>query len=115
MSQPNEKYCPYCGTLIPYKDEYCPACNKQQPAMPGMAPRVEKPKKKVWLAVLLSLIVTGLGHVYIGEWRKGLGFFGGTILIGMALSFVADYNTVMLFGTIMAVMSAYDAYRSLTR
>lgn len=113
MNTQDEKYCPYCGTLIPYKDEYCPACNKQQPVMPGMAPRVEKPRKRVWLAVLLSLLITGLGQLYIGEWRKGFGYFGGTILIGMVLSYVTDYSTVMLFGTIMAIASAYDAYRSL--
>ena len=114
MSSQTEKYCPYCGTLIPYLDEHCPSCGKQQPVMPGMTPRTVKPKKNVWIAVIASLVITGLGQVYIGEWKKGLGYFGGTIIIATVMSFFFDYNTVMTFGVIMAIMSAYDAYRTLT-
>ena len=108
-----EKYCPYCGTLIPYLDEYCPSCSKAQPPMPGMRIAVVKPSKKVWLAVLLSLLLTGLGQVYIGQWRKGVAFFIGTFLMGYLLYDVIDYGLIMLFGSIMAIISAYDAYRSL--
>ena len=114
MSSNDEKYCPYCGTLIPYKDEYCPSCNEQQPVMPGMTPINEKTAKKVWVAVLASLLITGLGQVYVGEWRKGIAFFVGTFSLGFMLSYYLDYGTIMLFGTLMAILSAYDAYRSLT-
>lgn len=115
MSLPEEKYCSYCGTLIPYFDEYCPSCGKTLPAMPGMTPVNEKPKKKIWLAVLASLLITGAGQIYVGEWRKGLAFFGGTIAIGYILAGYVDYGTVMLFGAIMAIASAYEAYKSLTK
>ena len=109
----NEKFCPYCGTMIPYLDEYCPSCSKAQPPMPGMRTTVEKPSKKVWIAVLLSLLLTGLGQVYIGQWRKGLTFFLVTFLMGYLLYDIIDYSLIMLFGTIIAIISAYDAYRSL--
>ena len=109
----NEKFCPYCGALIPYLDEYCPSCSKAQPPMPGMRIAVEKPSKKVWIAVLLSLLLTGLGQVYIGQWRKGVAFFVGTFIMGYVLYDVIDYGLIMLFGMIMAIISAYDAYRSL--
>ena len=115
MSNPDDKYCSYCGTMIPYKDEYCPSCSKLLPIMPGMAPRLEKPKKKVWVAVLASLLLTGLGQVYIGEWRKGIAFFVGTFSIGFVLSYYFDYSTIMTLGTIMAIISALDAYRTLTK
>jgi TM2 domain-containing membrane protein YozV len=115
MSTRDEKYCPYCGTLIPYLDEWCPSCNKLQPSMPGMAPRVEKPDKKVWIAVLASLLITGLGQVYVGEWRKGIAFFVGTFSLGYMLSYYIDYSTIMLFGTVMAIISAYDAYLTLMK
>ncbi len=111
--EPREKFCPYCGTMIPYMDEICPSCNKAQPPMPGMRTSYEKPQKKVWLAVLLSLLITGLGQVYIGNWRKGMAFFGGTFLMGFFLFDVIDYSLIMMFGTIMAVISAYDAYATL--
>ena len=113
MSSNDEKYCPFCGTLIPYLDEYCPSCNEQQPVMPGMVPSNEKPAKKVWIAVLASLLITGLGQVYVGEWRKGIAFFVGTFSLGFMLSYYLDYGTIMLFGTVMAILSAYDAYRTL--
>ena len=83
--------------------------------MPGMAPKKEKPKKKIWLAVLASLLITGLGQIYVGETRKGIAFFVGTIAIGFVLSDYVEYSTVMLFGTIMAIASAYEAYKSLTK
>ncbi len=108
-----EKFCPYCGTLIPYLDEYCPSCGKAQPSMPGMRTVVQRPTKKVWLAVLLSLLLTGLGQVYIGQWRKGVAFFVGTFIMGYLLFDVIDYGLIMLFGSIMEIISAYDAYRSL--
>ena len=115
MSLNDEKYCSYCGTMIPYMDEYCPSCGKLLPVMPGMAPRYEKPKKKVWVAVLASLLVTGLGQVYIGEWKKGIAFFVGTFSLGFALSYYLEYGDIMLFGTIVAILSAYDAYLTLTK
>lgn len=99
--------------MIPYMDEYCPSCSEQQPVMPGMSPRVDKPKKKVWLAVLASLLITGLGQVYVGEWRKGIAYFVGTITVGFLLSDYFEYSTIMLFGTLMALISAYDAYKTL--
>ncbi|MBC8463195.1 hypothetical protein H8D76_02435 [Candidatus Bathyarchaeota archaeon] len=111
--KPREKFCPYCGTLIPYMDEFCPSCGKEQPPMPGMRIAVERPSKKVWLAVLLSLLITGLGQVYIGQWRKGVAFFFGTFFMGFVLFDVIDYGLIMLFGTVMAIISAYDAYMTL--
>ncbi len=111
--EPREKYCPYCGTLIPYMDEFCPSCNKPQPPMPGMRIAVTKPSKKIWLAVLLSLLITGLGQVYVGQWKRGIGFFAGTFMMGFVLIDYIDYSLIMLFGTIMAVVSAYDAYATL--
>ena len=83
--------------------------------MPGMVPRMQKPDKKVWVAVLSSLLITGLGQVYVGEWRKGIAFFVGTFSIGYLMSYYFDYGTIMLFGTVMAVISAYDAYLTLIK
>jgi len=111
--EPREKFCPYCGTMIPYMDEYCPSCGKAQPPMPGMRIAAVKSSKKVWVAVLLSLLITGLGQVYIGQWKKGIGFFVGTFLMSFLLFDVIDYGLIMLFGTIMAIISAYDAYMTL--
>lgn len=105
------KYCHNCGAMIPYYDRYCPACNTPQPTLPGMQPTSEKPQKKVWIAVLLSLLITGLGQFYLGARTRAITFFGGTIILGAILSFTFPQEQIMAFGVIMALISAYDAYQ----
>jgi hypothetical protein len=110
MTQEKTKYCHTCGAMIPYYDRYCPACNAQQPNLPGMQPIKEKSQKKIWIAVILSLLVTGLGQFYLGARRRALVFFGGTLMGGVILSSLPQ-NQIMTFGVIMAIISAYDAYQ----
>ena len=97
--------------MIPYFDRYCPACNTQQATLTGMQPIKEKPQKKVWIAVLLSLLITGLGQFYLGARTRAIAFFGGTLLLGAILSFNFPQEQIMAFGFIMAIISAYDAYQ----
>lgn len=111
MTQEKTKYCHNCGTMIPYYDRYCPACNTLQPTLSGMQPIKEKPQKKVWIAVLLSLLITGLGQFYLGARKRAIGFFGGTLLLGFILSSNLPQEQIMTFGVIMAIISAYDAYQ----
>ncbi|MDC0336406.1 signal peptidase I, partial [Pseudodesulfovibrio sp.] len=42
-------------------------------------------RRKPWLAALLSLIATGLGQVYNGQWKKGLVFFCIELVVGYSL------------------------------
>jgi TM2 domain-containing membrane protein YozV len=76
-----------------------------------MQPLKEKTKKKVWIAVLLSLLITGLGQFYLGARIRAIAFFGGTLLLGFILSSNLPQEQVMVFGVIMAIVSAYDAYQ----
>jgi len=43
-----------------------------------------RPDRRPWLAALLSLIVPGLGHVYVGQVRRGLCLWGALILVVIA-------------------------------
>ena len=36
--------------------------------------------KLPWLAVVLSLLITGLGQAYNNDWKKGALMFGGAVL-----------------------------------
>ncbi len=107
MSEERTKFCPHCGTMIPYDEAYCPACGEPQPILEGTRRRSAK---KPWVAVLLSLLVTGLGHLYLGRWRRGLAILAATITVGGVASLYLDYNRVMLVGLFFALFAAIDAY-----
>lgn len=107
MSGERTKFCPHCGTMIPYDEAYCPACGEPQPSPEGVSRR---PVKKTWIAVLLSLLITGLGHVYLGRWRRGLTIFAATLAVGGVASLYLPNDQVMLIGLLFALFSAYDAY-----
>ena len=40
-----------------------------------------RPVRRPWLAALLTLIVPGLGHVYVGQVRRGLSLWAALILV----------------------------------
>ena len=113
MSEDRTKYCPYCGAMIPYDERYCPACGEPQPAL-GEAPK-KKPQKSAWLAAFLSLLITGLGQLYLGKWRRGGAFFLTAITIGFFASFYYTNDQILVLGVIFAIISAYDAYRLTSR
>lgn len=43
-------------------------------------------RKRPWLAALLGVFATGLGHLYLRRWRRAIAWFG--ILIGVTALFV---------------------------
>jgi TM2 domain-containing membrane protein YozV len=109
MGEEKEKYCPHCGTLIPYKELYCPLCGEKQPQIPGLGkPRTSKNK---WIALILSLLITGLGQLYLRKYRRAGVFLGGTLIIGILLRLYFSYEKVLLFGALISVISAWDAYQ----
>jgi TM2 domain-containing membrane protein YozV len=109
MTEEKTKYCHHCGAMIPYNDEYCPSCGELQPSL-GTKTRITKKRKNPTLAIILSLLVTGLGQIYLGKYVRGLVFFLGTVLIGWLMSFYITYEQTLIIGVILAIISAYDAY-----
>jgi TM2 domain-containing membrane protein YozV len=107
MTEEKTKFCPRCGTMIPYEEAICPLCGEPQPQFAGQK---KKAGKRMWVAVVLSLLVTGLGQVYLGEWRRGLAFFGTAFVIGFVASDYVSYDKLIIMGVILAVIAAYDAY-----
>ncbi len=41
-------------------------------------------KRSRWVAGLLSLMMCGLGHLYVGAWRRGVEFLFGYVCINLA-------------------------------
>nr|WP_321513916.1 signal peptidase I [uncultured Pseudodesulfovibrio sp.] len=55
-----------------------------------------KPRKP-WLAGLLSFLFTGLGQVYNGQWKKGVGFFVAEWVYSLAMiPFWSDFVSTLL-------------------
>ncbi len=84
-------------------------------------PSAARPAKSPALAALLA-IVPGLGHLYIGEYRKGVGFMAGAGLLEF-VGFDFDLTAVgavlgvpMEFGGLgLWAYSIVDAYRTARR
>jgi TM2 domain-containing membrane protein YozV len=111
MSEEKTKYCPYCGVQIAYKYTVCPNCGKPQPQIDGVASIRVTTKKNPMLAVILSLLITGAGQIYLGKISRGLSFLGLVILVSILLDGILTFDELLIIGVILSVISAWDAYR----
>jgi TM2 domain-containing membrane protein YozV len=59
-------------------------------------------EKNPGLALVLSLLIVGLGQFYNGDWKKGLAMLGGTLILGPLTAGVAWLG--------LAIWSMIDAY-----
>lgn len=77
--------------------------------------------KKPWIAVVLSLFCTGLGHLYVGRLRRGIAFFVAPfvltlVLVGIvtlppATPWLLLFLLVVLLGPIVYLFAVLDAWR----
>lgn len=74
-----------------------------QPAVP---PRPVRGIKNEWLAVILSLLLAGLGQIFVGYIKRGLVILSGSIVIVLLLP---DY--LLPLALIYLVWNVYDAYK----
>ena len=110
MSEEKTKFCPHCGTMIDYKYTICPSCGKAQPSLEGMPTTRLSSRKNVALAVILSLLITGLGQVYLGFWKRGLVYILVSLSVNILLEPYITIDQMMLAGILFSVLSAVDAY-----
>jgi signal peptidase I len=62
---------------------------------------VSRPRNP-WLALLLSLVAVGLGQVYNGQWKKGVGFYVAEIVLALfMILFWADFAAMLLCVSIL--------------
>jgi TM2 domain-containing membrane protein YozV len=111
-----EILCGRCGALLTNPNAPCPRCGS--PASGRYYAPVARPRKSPGLAAALA-VVPGLGHFYLGQNLKGLGF-----LVGIAglqfFGFDLDLTVIgaaigvpmELGGGGLWVFSIVDAYRT---
>ena len=99
------KFCPTCGSSLQYENsEICTKCGVriQSPDLSWSGgPHSVKGKKSPGIAALLSLILTGLGQVYNGDFTRGALFLIGTF-IGLLIFIIP--------GILVWIYQIYDAY-----
>lgn len=80
-----------------------------------MSPEPPQPRRRpggrsVTLAIIFSLLIPGLGHVYIGRFGRAIIWFAGAIGIGVILDQQASITPAALIVlTVLGVCAAVDA------
>jgi len=55
--------------------------NQQSPYAAGNEPRL--PRKSPIISTILSLLIAGLGQIYLGRFRRGAAWFIGGVILGI--------------------------------
>ena len=100
-------FCVKCGAEIEESHEFCPKCgNKKNESKTKFERPIEW--KSVPLAIVLSFILSGLGHLYIEQIKKGIIFVG----IGLALWIFSIFEVFALLASIpFWGWVIYDSYK----
>jgi len=74
------------------------------------ASKSAKSPKSPIIAGLMSVLIVGTGHIYLGRWQRGLVWIGSAIVVGIGLrAFQAPLDIVRLLGLMFALTSGADA------
>lgn len=110
-------YCQNCGKEIPEGGRFCPECGFATPNGPtgsgvpsGCADASSMMmfnKKSEGLALILSLLITGLGHIYAGKTDKGIA-----LLIAQVVCLVVGMFLLVpwVISLVLWIYGMYDSY-----
>lgn len=113
-------FCPNCGEKIPEGGRFCPSCGYSTsggPLTPGNGDsnhssstntKILMNKKSEGLALILSFMITGLGHIYLNQTSRGIGLLVATVAC-WALTFVLLFPFVIAFA--LWIYGMYDSYK----
>jgi hypothetical protein len=111
--------CGRCGTLLDSRDARCRTCGAA--AYYGTT-MVARPRKSRWVAAGLAALIPGLGHIYLGQYPKGLLYLagaGGLTFLGFDLDLTvigAAVGVPMELGALgLWLHGVMDAYRTAQR
>jgi TM2 domain-containing membrane protein YozV len=104
-------FCPNCGTKVPDDAQFCPYCatalQPQATSPAGQTSMVQSTgRKSTLVAVILSVILSGLGQLYLGARKRGL------IFIVVGIIFIVWYSFIGV-GDIYPLFWAYGIYDTL--
>ncbi len=105
-------YCPNCAREVDPGMKYCPECgydlNASHQPNDGPSEAMFKNKKSDVLALILSMIIVGLGHMYINKVKKGVILL---VAIFMVTLVGFSYLPIVIFcAPVIWFYAMYDAY-----
>ena len=71
----------------------------------------EAPRKRPWLAAVLTVLIPGLGHLYLRLWGRALLWF--VIVIGSVLVLVPEWFGAASLGDLTGIAEGIDPLTSL--
>jgi ribosomal protein L40E len=111
--------CPICETVNPLSASICDVCGATFAEALGEK-KPELPNKDPNTAALVSFILPGAGHAYLGLWGQAIarGIFGLWALLVVVISTASDQTgtktIAVVFGLVtlvLWVLGAHDAFR----
>jgi len=126
-------YCSKCGNMAKEGAQFCDRCGAPlgggyqqpygQPAYPGYAPY--RPQKEPLIAVILSILLPGIGQVYAGRVGRGILIFLLVPLLSVmpalslfAIVSVSNFGAIWTLAIIVSIIAfivyvwqIVDAYR----
>lgn len=66
----------------------------------------EVPRKRPWLAAVLTVLIPGLGHLYLRRWGRGLLWF--LLVVSSVFVFVPEWFDAESFGDLLGVAEGID-------
>ncbi|WP_407411074.1 zinc-ribbon domain-containing protein [Methanobrevibacter sp.] len=92
-------YCEKCGAELVDGATFCSNCGNQVKA---------KANKNIYIALILTFILTGLGSVYAGNVKKGLILFIARMFLAILGLFVGVF---FIFSFLVWAFAFHEAYR----
>ena len=100
-------HCSQCGTRNPDDATFCKSCGAPM-TMPGQTVVIVRNAKSPFLALILSLLLPGLGQIYNGQVMKGIAF-----LLALAVSAVLKFLLIgFVLVPIVWIWAMVDAYQT---
>jgi TM2 domain-containing membrane protein YozV len=109
------KYCVNCGAKIDYKAEICIKCGVRQPMSQESIVAYKIGRKNPTLAAVLSVLIIGLGHVYVGKILRGIGMFFFSLIIAFVFAISFGEGGLWVIAVVLWVFSGYDAHAQAKR
>lgn len=108
--------CSRCDSTNPMEVTVCPVCGSDL-ATTLRPPGPERPRRDPNMTALISLLLPGAGHAYLGQWAQGVArgivqmWILATALIGAVQGTPLVWVTFGIASVALWVVAAHDAYR----